>query len=136
MDTVLWLIAGFLASLVLIFLVKDSSQEIQHRIFGYSLIIAALIYVCFAALDANVSWLIIESAGVVIYSCFFILSNKRGLYWLAAGWMLHPVWDAALHLLDAGGSFAPNWYAIMCISFDITVAGYLLQQVRVERQTS
>jgi hypothetical protein len=47
------------------------------------------------------------------------------LAWLAAGWALHPIWDAALHLQGSGAAHAPEWYVVACISFDLPVAAYI-----------
>ena len=50
--------------------------------------------------------------------------------WLAFGWALHPAWDAGLHLHGYGASFAPEWYVLACISFDLLVAGYIAARFR------
>ncbi|WP_341503687.1 DUF6010 family protein [Gallaecimonas sp. GXIMD4217] len=126
MEVIFWLVAGVIGSAALIRFARQKPPESRLNIFGYALIIASLIYVGFAALDSNLSWVGIESVGVLIYGVFFILSKSRGMYLLALGWLLHPVWDTVLHLFGVGSSFAPDWYATMCISFDITVACYLL----------
>lgn len=125
MMALLWLLAGFIGSGLLIKFTKDKSRKAQHNIFGVALIIAAVIYVGFALFEGTTTWLFIELCGVVLYGGMFILSKRNLPYLLAIAWLAHPVWDTALHLYGAGASFAPTWYAIMCISFDITVARYL-----------
>jgi hypothetical protein len=45
--------------------------------------------------------------------------------WLAAGWALHPLWDAVLHYFGPGSSFAPVSYTIPCIRFEMLVAVYI-----------
>lgn len=133
MEVIFWLVVGVISSAVLLKFVHHKSPESRLNILGYALIIAALIYVLFAFIGSNLTWIGIESLGVLVYGVFFVLSKNRGLYLLALGWLLHPVWDVGLHLFGSGVSFAPEWYVIMCISFDITVACYLLAQARVEK---
>lgn len=130
MEVALWLAVGFVASAALIKFAHHQSFKTRLNLLGSALIIASLIYVGFAALNSNFIWMGIELLGVLVYATFFYLAKRYGLLLLAFGWALHPVWDTVLHLFGAGASFAPQWYAIMCISFDITVAAYLVVQAR------
>ena len=131
MEVIFWLAVGVVTSTVLIKYVHHKSSEARLKILGYALIIAALIYVLFAVLASDLVWIGIESFGVLLYGAFFVASKNRSWYLLAVGWLLHPVWDVGLHLSASGSNVAPQWYVIMCISFDITVACYLLAQARV-----
>ncbi|MGR6838218.1 DUF6010 family protein [Aliivibrio wodanis] len=133
MDTIVWLILGFFGSLVLIKFSQSQSKKSQNKIFGIALIVAAIIYVIFAILYANVTWVLIEAVGVAVYGLFYLLSKKYGVYVLALGWILHPIWDINLHLLGAGAEFVPKWYAVACLSFDVTVAIYLVYQAKFKR---
>ncbi len=54
----------------------------------------------------------------------------RSPVWLAAGWALHPVWDLGLHYFGPGHAFAPDAYAVTCLSFDLLVAGYVAIRYR------
>ena len=56
---------------------------------------------------------------------------SRSPLWLALGWLAHPIWDVVLHLMGAGTSFTPAWYALACLGFDPLVAVY----VWVERES-
>ena len=91
--------------------------------------LAAVIYIGFALAWGDMRWLFIEIAGVAIYGGFFLLANKQSRYWLAVGWLLHPVWDIALHLHGPGEHIVPLWYALACLSFDAIVAAYLLRRI-------
>jgi len=43
---------------------------------------------------------------------------------LAVGWTAHVLWDLFFHY--AGGpAFAPAWYAMFCVGFDLPVGGYI-----------
>jgi hypothetical protein len=44
---------------------------------------------------------------------------------LALGWAFHAAWDAALHKLTAA-PFVPDWYPLVCLSFDLVLAGYII----------
>ena len=50
-------------------------------------------------------------------------------WWLVAGWALHPVWDVPLHYLGPGHAFAPESYAIACLSWDWVIAAYLIYRI-------
>ncbi|WP_070971149.1 DUF6010 family protein [Vibrio sonorensis] len=135
-TVIVWLVVGVIGSAVLLQYVHRKSPKTRLNILGCALIIAALIYVAFAAYAINLKWVGIELVGVFIYGCFFAVAKQKGLIYLAIGWILHPVWDFVLHLYGAGHEFAPQWYAIMCISFDVTVAVYILIQARVENRVN
>ena len=59
----------------------------------------------------------------------------RLAYWLAAGWAIHPLWDVVLHYLGAGHAFAPEAWAISCVSFDLLVAAYIALAHRMVAST-
>lgn len=126
MESIYWLVAGFVSSLILIMFAQGKPERIQTNIFGIALVIAAFVYVGFALLFAGSIWLLIELLGVLVYGGFYFFSIRYGLKVLIYGWLLHPVWDVSLHLIGVGSEFAPGWYATMCISFDLTVAAYLI----------
>jgi hypothetical protein len=102
------------------FAVRPFTREL---LFGL-LVVAALAYVVFA-LDAPdpAPWLLVEVAGGAVYVALGYRGLRGSLWWLVAGWALHPVWDAALHVAGPGAPFAPAWWAVPCVSFDLVVAG-------------
>jgi hypothetical protein len=55
--------------------------------------------------------------------------EKRGtrvsLAWLALGWTAHVAWDVGLHL-DRPQVIVPAWYPLLCVGFDLVVAGFVL----------
>jgi hypothetical protein len=123
-----WLVIGVVLSGGLLLFLHPNPPSSRFNSLGYCLIIAALIYPGFALLATSPTWIVVESLGVVIYGLFFWLFKRRGIVFLACGWLLHPVWDSALHLFGGGGEIAPQWYALLCISFDITVGTYVFYQ--------
>jgi hypothetical protein len=60
--------------------------------------------------------------GVVVYGAMGWIGLRRSLWWLAAAWALHTVWDVGLHYLGPGRSFvSPLRCPILYISFDLLV---------------
>lgn len=92
---------------------------------------AAGAYFGFAvASGVGLSWTLVELAQIVFFGTMGLLSLRGSVYWLVAGWALHPFWDAGLHYLGPGTSFAPMPYAVACISFDFVVAIYIAAAYR------
>ncbi|MEM7051780.1 MAG: hypothetical protein AAF604_19095 [Acidobacteriota bacterium] len=131
MSTILWLILGLL--LALPFVAYGRSRG--RIVFAQGLVVAALVYVLFAlrAPDPPL-WLAIEIAGVGLYGALAWLGLRGSRYWLVAGWALHPLWDVGLHLSAGGRHFAPLWYTLPCLSFDLLVAVALLAPSARERR--
>ena len=125
MNTVLWLILGLVFGAVLLVYARSYGARAEKKILAQALVVAAIIYVLFAIVLGNTTWLLIEIIGVPVYGVFARASIRYSTYWLAIGWLLHPIWDVALHLLGPGHMVAPEWYAIACITFDILVSGYI-----------
>lgn len=123
-----WLLIGALAVLPLLRFAERLPPNAMHKLLGRSLVIAAIIYIGFALIWGNISWVGVETAGVVIYSLFYWLSLRWSINWLAVGWLLHPVWDVVLHLLGPGYSVAPAGYAVACVSFDFAVGIYIIRK--------
>jgi hypothetical protein len=55
--------------------------------------------------------------------------SAAAAWWLVAGWVAHVGWDAGLHL-DRPQLVIPLWYPLLCVGFDLVVAGYLLSRIR------
>lgn len=101
-------------------------------IYGRSLLVIFLFiaggaYVGFAVGEGVSSmWALAELAHVVIFGAMGFLGLRGSPYWIAAGWALHPLWDVGLHYVGPGRSFAPESWAISCVSFDLLVAVYIV----------
>jgi hypothetical protein len=118
-----WFLLGLVLGILFVALARVLGER---RILSVGLVVATVIYVGFAIFgNADRSWLGIEALGVVLYGSFAMLSLRYTEWWLALGWAVHPIWDIALHLFGGGSLFAPAWYAIQCISFDVVVALYI-----------
>jgi len=122
----MWFAVGILLSIPLILYCNSLKGKALIHILGTSLLIAAVIYIGFAIVWGDSTWIVIESLGLLGYGFFYWLAIRYSLLWIAIGWAAHPIWDIALHLNGAGAHVVPEWYAIFCVSFDISIAVYIL----------
>jgi hypothetical protein len=119
-----WLIAGLVFGALYVAYARSRPTR-SRAIFGCGLVIAALAYFVFVVHAPDpMHWMIVEGIGLVVFGSVALLGIKGSLWWLAAGWATHPVWDIGLHYLG-GASVVPAWYAIACVSFDWVVAAYI-----------
>jgi hypothetical protein len=133
--TTQWLINGvFQASMLVVLawaLSRWTRDILARALLAFLLCGAALTYVYYAAeAGAGTGWVVAELAGVVVYGGLALRGLRGSPLWLAAGWALHPVWDVALHYFGPGHAFAPDAYAITCLSFDLLVATYIVVAYR------
>lgn len=133
MNSLIWFVVGLLAAVPLLLYAQRISQRATVKLLGWALVIAALVYVGFAMYEGDVFWLEIEGLGVIAYSLFYWQAVQRpphALLWLAAGWLLHPLWDVGLHLAGPARHVVPDWYAVACLAFDLAVGVYCLNRAR------
>jgi hypothetical protein len=125
MFILLWLIIGLLAGIAYIQFSNVRPAKTKS-IFASGLIVAASIYLVFAFGASHIAtWLLIELLGVCIYGAMDLAGFRGSIWWLVAGWGLHPCWDLLLHYFGPGTPIAPSWYTVACVSFDFLVAGYI-----------
>lgn len=93
--------------------------------FGLGLAIASLLYVIFALAQGAARAALMEAGGVALFGAVVVAGIRWSPYWLAAGWLAHVAWDLALHPIDHSG-YAPWWYPVLCIGFDLMVAGFIM----------
>lgn len=122
-----WLAVGLVAGAAFAAYVRSVGRA-RGKVLANGLVIAALIYVGFALWRGTAAWIVAELVGVALFAVFAWLGIRRSVAWLAVGWSLHTVWDAALHLGSTGGAFAPEWYVVACISFDLLLAAMILMR--------
>ena len=114
---------------ILAFVLSRFTREIVGRsLLVIVLFAAAGAYFGFAAGEVPMPrplWMLIELGQVVAFGTLALLGWRGSPYWLAAGWALHPLWDA-WHYIGPGQSFAPVFYAVACFSFDLIVAAAIV----------
>ncbi|MBL4781565.1 MAG: hypothetical protein JKX92_04930 [Porticoccaceae bacterium] len=126
----LWLVLGLIAAAPLLWFVNKLSNNLAHLVLGVSLVVAAILYLVFALVMGDLTWVFIEVVGLPIYGFFYWLSYRYSIVWLSVGWFLHPVWDVLLHLCGPGNEVVPAWYSVACVSFDIALGVYILYRFR------
>jgi hypothetical protein len=135
-EFVLALFGG--VALALPYLLYARRTRDRRRVFGVGLVVAATIYIGFAVSRGDLNALLVESAGVALFGILAFLGVRYSAYFLALGWVAHVAWDLLLHPVN-GTSYAPWWYPVACIGFDLAVAGAIFgassQGSEPERQT-
>jgi hypothetical protein len=116
-----------------VLLARRLGWRAEARLLAAGLTVAALIYVGFALASAG-RWLAIETAGVAIFGALAWLGVRVSSWWLALGWLGHVAWDVGLHL-DRPQAVAPEWYPLLCVGFDLIVAGFLVGRAAPARGT-
>ena len=130
MMIVVWILFGLVGAISFLALARiQPNQELP--ILAVGLVVAALIYTCFAiGGGATKLWIALEAAGVRVYGLLAVLGLRYSNWWLILGWMAHLLWDIGLHIIDRGAAFTPVWYAIACASFDLLIAMYAIASVQ------
>ena len=118
MQTVIEIVVGLFLGVGFVLLARNYARS-----FAVGLVVTALIYVGLASFKGSGRWILTELAGVAIFAVFASLGLRKSGWLLAAGWALHPLWDAGLH--DYSTQFVPHWYIGGCIGFDLLVAIYI-----------
>ena len=130
MEILLQLALGVVLAVLFILFARWGDHRRELIIYGVGLIAAALFYVVFStAGGASPRWIMIEAAGVAAFTLMVVLGLKVSPWFLSIGWAVHVFWDVLLHLVEPQ-AFVPHWYPMACISFDLTVAGYIAVRLR------
>lgn len=92
------------------------------------LVVAALIYVGFAAYAGDAFAIYRDLAGVAGFGAIAWLALKFDARLLSAGWFLHVFWDV---VVDTGAhDVAPDWYAALCLGFDLAATLIIWRRAR------
>ena len=135
MRTLFELAVGFVLGALLVLSARRGGPARETPVFALGLIVAALIYIGFAlANGAPVRSLLLESLGVLPFGLLAWLGSRRSQLWLALGWAAHVAWDLGLNAGARAPAFVPSWYPVVCTSFDLLVAGYVVARVRGSRR--
>ena len=125
MKTLTQLLAGALSCLLFVLLARRLGRGRELFVYAAALAAAALVYVGFAAFGgASARWVVVEAAGLVLFSAPALAGARGGAWALAAGWASHAAWDALLHKAPGVG-FVPEWYPFVCVGFDLFLAAYV-----------
>ncbi|HEY8411678.1 MAG TPA: DUF6010 family protein [Pyrinomonadaceae bacterium] len=81
-------------------------------------------------------WVLVELLQVIAFGTLGLYGWRGSPYWLALGYLLHPLWDFGVHHIGPGWAFAPQPYVMACITFDWIVAAYIFIAYRLFRLAS
>jgi hypothetical protein len=125
-DLIRMLVAGAVNGVILALIAYAAPRFTRQILYGV-LVFAAAMYVVFAYnMNDSAPWFALELLGLVIYGAIGYRGLKGSPLWLAAGWVAHPLWDAALHFFGPGRPVAPVNYTIPCITYDFAVAAVIV----------
>lgn len=119
------ILAGAMLGGLFVLLARRQRGSGEVRLLGLGLVVAALIYVVLALARADGRWLATEAGGLALFAGLAWLGLRHSSWWLALGWVAHAGWDVALHL-DRAQPVVGAWYPLLCVGFDLVVAGFLL----------
>lgn len=126
MATLIQLFIGALACLAFILIARRAGLRRETLLYAAALLVAALIYVGFAAAGrAPLSWVALELGGLALFSSIALLGLRVSFWALALGWAAHAGWDVLLHKLLRSAEFVPEWHPVVCMGFDLLLAAYL-----------
>ena len=115
---------------VVTLLVARAVKRYSSAVLAAVLIGAQLFYVGFAyQADAGPAWIMAEVLALLAFSGMGVAGVRGSLWWLVAGWTLHPVWDVVLHYFGAGRAFTPEVYPVACVPWDLIVAGAIAWKI-------
>ena len=119
----MWIGVGVVLSSGLLRRAARGGASRLRRVLAVGLVVAAAVYVPFALAAGDAGRLVVELAGVAVFAVPAYLGFRGSSRLLAAGWVGHVLWDVGLHMV--GPAYGPEWYAALCIGFDLVVAGGL-----------
>lgn len=130
-----WLIigaaGGAVLSLIAFLLSRFAGDIVGRTLLATVLFTAAGAYFGFAVM-ARVSpiWWLIELLQCIAFGTLGLYGWRGSAKWLLLGWALHPIWDFVMHYIGPGRAVGPAFYSIACLTFDWTVAAYILIRYR------
>lgn len=126
-----WVVTGALAAMLLAVLLGRAGPVRELRGWSLALLVAALIYVGFAAAAWLPDWLHVELAGLLLFAALALLGARRP-WLLAVGWLLHVLWDMPVHD-SLTATHVPDFYRWLCLGFDVVAAGVVAARFTLRR---
>ena len=125
-------IGGVVLSIIAFLLSRFVKDIVGRTLLATVLFAAAGAYFGFAFNETTPRiWVLIELLQVIAFGTLGLYGWRGSPYWLALGYLLHPLWDFGVHHIGPGRSFAPVPYVFACVSFDWVVAAYIFIAYRL-----
>ena len=102
----------------------------EYAIYCAALVFIAAVYVG-PALSRGAPGDVFEVLAAAGFFVLAVAGLAGGEAWLAAGYILHGMWDA-FHI-DLAHTALPHWYAPSCIGFDWIVGVWILRRMKQRR---
>ncbi|HLM58449.1 MAG TPA: DUF6010 family protein [Pyrinomonadaceae bacterium] len=116
---------GGLASMLFVLAARRVGPKRELKTYAAGLVLAALIYLGFAAAGgAALDWVALEAGGLALFTAAALPGVRGKARALALGCAAHSAWDLLLHG-QAGAAFVPDWYPSVCAGFDLVLALYI-----------
>lgn len=118
-------ITGLLAALVIILLSRLLSRYLTTRLFSATVLVAiAFIYVGFSLKDNPAELIILECNIALLFYFMAVIGYTRNRLWIAAGIVLHGVWDILHHQADPVSTRIPAYWPPFCLVIDFVTGIY------------
>jgi hypothetical protein len=117
------IVIGISSGFFTILLIGVLKRLDKKLIYGLILSCIGFLYVGFTWTD--ISSLIITALQAIFFLFFAYYGVKKNLYFLAAGYFLHGLWDLAYDLFRLPNLIPPH-YDLFCLSIDFTIGIYLV----------
>lgn len=106
------------------------SQALHLAVSAWAVLLAGVVYLSWGSARGELQrprMLGVQTAGVLAFGGLAVLALSvdpdLGRYVLAGGWLGHAAWDVFHHRADC---VVPRWYAEMCLTADLLLAGALI----------
>ena len=102
----------------------------ENEIFGYSLVLAGVIYVFFGLIESIAPKSMIPEALVGVgFIALALVGVKGSLLALGFGWICHGIWDVSAPVV-VDVSYVSWFLEPTCVGFDFIVGIYLVMRAR------
>ncbi|HEX2188814.1 MAG TPA: DUF6010 family protein [Longimicrobiaceae bacterium] len=125
-ETIVAVLNGAVQALAFALVARMAGERYRIWLHAGMLVVAAGLYVVFAARGGSAVGVAVELVGVAGFGGLAVLGLARrapGL--LALGWALHPAWDAALHTAGSFEAYTPDGWVAACFGFDLVLAALI-----------
>jgi peptidoglycan/LPS O-acetylase OafA/YrhL len=116
---------GVVAAAVLVLFARKHGRRREILVYSIVLVLTAFAYLLFGLRRGTPpEYFAVEAVGTILYTAAAVVGVRRWPFVLALGWTSHVAWDLLFHYAN-GPAFAPPWYPLLCVGFDLFLGGYI-----------